>query len=87
MKKLAHTLILTIDGPSSAADVVSKAHECVNKALAAGAIAAVGAAFISGGIGSANAAWATASATLTGCLGGSYSVTIDDESHWVTWWT
>jgi hypothetical protein len=87
MKKLVHTLVLSIDGPGTTADVVAKAHECINKAVAAGLIAALGAAFISGGMGSANAAWATASATLTGCLGTEYTARIDNVSDWQYWWT
>lgn len=84
MKKLRHELHLTIEGPD---DGAAAARNCLNQALGAGLIAAVGTAFLGVGIGATAAAWEAASATLLTCLGGQFSTRLDDRSNWITWWT
>jgi hypothetical protein len=81
MKKLHHSLVLVVEGPDEA-----KIRECINSAAAAGLIAAIIAVYVTGGAG-LQAAVSAFLSTLTGCLGGSYSARIDDESHWVEWCT
>jgi hypothetical protein len=83
MKKLVHKLILKVDGPDEG---VAHARGCVTKAMTAGLVAAVAAAFGTGGA-ALPAAQAAAIGTLTACLGGAYQTRFDDDSHWETWWT
>ena len=84
MKKLHHELHLIIEGPD---DGAAAARNCLNQALAAGLIAAVGTAFLGVGLGATAAAWEAASATLINCLGGNFNARLDDRSHWEEWWT
>lgn len=79
MKKLHHELVLTAEGPDDA-----KIRDCLAKATAAGLIAAIAAAFASGGLGLQAALSAFLSALL-GCLGDAYTARIDDQSHWIYW--
>lgn len=81
MKKLVHQLTLTIDGPDE-----QRIRDCFQQAAAAGLIAAIVAVVATGGA-ALGAAVSAFIATLENCLGGSFSVRIDDRSHWETWWT
>ncbi|MCZ8072977.1 MAG: hypothetical protein O9341_02485, partial [Paucibacter sp.] len=81
MKKLHHTLTLTVDGPDEA-----KIRRCVEEAMAVGLVAAIVAAFVTGG-GALSAAVSAFLTQLEGCLGDSFSVRIDDRSEWVEWCT
>jgi hypothetical protein len=81
MKKLHHELELVVEGPDEA-QIIS----CIKKAAAAGLIAAIVAAFVTGGA----ALPAAISAFLTElerCLGNKFSARVDNHSHWVYWWT
>jgi hypothetical protein len=81
MKKLHHELELIVEGPDEA-QIVS----CIRKAAAAGLIAAIVAAFITGGA----ALPAAISAFLTelkNCLGDTFTARVDNHSHWEYWWT
>lgn len=82
MKKLRHELTLTVNGPDE-----DKIRHCIDEAFAAGLLAALIAAFASGGMGAAQAFIAAALSSLGGCLGSSYSVRFDDKSHWIEWCT
>ena len=84
MKKLHHELHLVVEGPENTTDA---ARGCVNRAMSAGLIAAVGTAFLGVGLGATQAAWEAASAALIDCLGDAYSIRLDDHSDFVTWWT
>lgn len=81
MKKLHHTLVLVVEGPDAA-----QIHQCLQSSAVAGLIAAIVAAFVTGGaaLQAAIAAFLTA---LQSCLGNSYSARIDNHSHWVEWCT
>jgi len=78
-KKLHHALALTIEGPDE-----GKIRDCLGKAAAAGVLAAIAAAIATGGL-ALSAAISAALSALTSCLGDSFSVRIDDESHWIYW--
>ncbi len=80
MKKLRHELTLIIEGPDE-----GQIRRCIDTSLAAGAVAALIAAFATGGWGAAEAFAATALSTLEGCLGAGFSVRLNDRSHWITW--
>jgi hypothetical protein len=82
MKKLRHELTLTVTGPDEA-----KIRRCIDQALGAGVLAAIIAAFATGGMGAAQAFVSAALSSITACLGDSYSVRFDDESHWIEWCT
>ena len=82
MKKLDHDLTLTVEGPSE-----QQIRNCISTALAAGVLAAIVAAFGTGGLGAANAGLAVAEQALLACLGAGYTVRFNDDSHWETWWT
>lgn len=84
MKKLKHRLRLIIEGPD---DGEAVARDCLSKAIAAGLIAAVATAFLGVGLGATTAAWEAAQKMLLGCLGSKFSVKIDDDTEWETWWT
>ena len=75
---------LIIEGPD---DGEAVARDCLGKAIAAGLIAAVATAFLGVGIGATTAAWEAAKKILLGCLGSKFSVKIDDDTEWETWWT
>ena len=81
MKKLHHDLVLIVSGPDEA-----RIRSCINKAVAAGLLAAIVAA-----ISTLGAALPTAIsaflAELESCLGNSFSVRIENQSHWEYWWT
>jgi len=79
MKKLHHDLVLSIDGPDA-----DKIRDCLNRAIAAGVVAAIAAAIATGGL-ALQAAISAALAELQGCLGDGFSVRIDDQSHWEYW--
>lgn len=81
MKKLHHDLVLTVQGPDEA-----KIRNCINRAIAAGAIAAILAAVGTGGA-ALPAAISAFLTELTNCLGNGFSARVDDHSHWVYWWT
>ena len=83
-KKLHHDLHIVIDGPANG---MSAALDCLNKAVGAGLLAGVLAAFGTGGLAAANVAFAAASASFTTCLGNQYQVRLNDSSYWITWWT
>jgi hypothetical protein len=83
MKKLKHKLVLRIDGPENTQAVV---RGCMTQAAGAGLIAAVAAAFATGGA-ALPAATTAALGALANCLGNAYQVRFDDESNWETWWT
>ena len=82
MKKLDHDLTLTVEGASE-----QQIRNCISTALAAGVLAAIIAAFATGGLGAANAGLAAAEQTLLACLGAGYTVRFNDDSHWEYWWT
>lgn len=81
MKKLHHTLTVTVTGPNEA-----QAVNCFNQAAAAGLVAAIVVAYSTGGLAlqTAVAAFVT---TLKTCLGNKFAVQIDDRSDWVEWCT
>ena len=81
MKKLHHDLVLVVEGPDE-----GKIHSCVNEAVAAGLIAAIAAAFATGGA-ALPAAIAAFLASLEECLGAAYTARVDNSSHWEYWWT
>lgn len=81
MKKLHHELELIIEGPDE-----QKIRDCVTRAAAAGLIAAIVAAFATGGA-ALPAAISAFLAALESCLGNSFTVRIENHSHWVYWWT
>src|SRR5260370_42230029 len=76
MKKLVHKLILIVEGPDDGAAIV---HNCLQQAGVAALIAAVGAAFASGGA-AAGAAWEAGKAVFLGCLGEKFVARLDDQS-------
>jgi hypothetical protein len=80
MKKLRHELTLVVEGPDEA-----KIRDCINSSLQAGAIAAIIAAFATGGWAAAEAFASAALSALTACLGDGFSATINDRSHWIYW--
>ena len=79
MHKLHHTLTLIIEGPDSAA-----IQNCVQQAAVAGLIAAIVAAYATGGL-ALSAAISAFVAQLQSCLGNSFSVRVDDHSEWEEW--
>lgn len=81
MKKLRHELTLTVEGPDEA-----KIRSCVEKSIAAGLIAAIIAAYVTGGA-ALPAAISAFIASIQSCLGDGFSVRIDDSSHWIEWCT
>lgn len=81
MKKLHHELELIVEGPDEA-----KIRDCIQKAIAAGLIAAILAAFITGGA-ALPAAISTFLAELHRCLGNGFSARVENHSHWIYWWT
>ncbi len=81
MKKLRHQLELTVTGPDEA-----RIRSCINQATTAGLIAAIVAAFATGG-GALSAAVGAFLAALEACLGASFQVRIDNQSHWIEWCT
>lgn len=81
MKKLRHELTLTVEGPDEA-----KIRDCMRKAVAAGLIAAIVSAFVTGGA-ALPAAISACTATLKACLGDSFSIRFDNRSHWIEWCT
>jgi hypothetical protein len=81
MKKLHHDLVLIVSGPDEA-----KIRTCINQAIAAGLLAAIIAAISTFGA-ALPAAISAFIASLEGCLGNSFSVRIENQSHWEYWWT
>jgi hypothetical protein len=79
MKKLRHDLVLIVEGPDEA-----RIRACVAQALTGAVVAALVAAFTTGGVG-LGPAIAAAVASLQGCLGESFSVRFDRRSEWVHW--
>lgn len=81
MKKLHHNLVLIVEGPDEA-----HIRDCINKAIAAGLIAAIIAACAT--LGAALPAAISAFMKALGlCLGAGFTVKVEDQSHWVYWWT
>lgn len=81
MKKLHHTLTLVVEGPDE-----SQIRQCIAESAGIGLIAAIIAAYLTGGAALQTAVSAFLS-NLKGCLGDSFLVRIDDESHWIEWCT
>ena len=81
MKKLHHNLVLIVEGPDEA-----HIRDCINKAIAAGLIAAIIAACATLGA-ALPAAIAAFMKALGLCLGAGFTVKVEDQSHWVYWWT
>ncbi|HLO94585.1 MAG TPA: hypothetical protein VK195_09720 [Burkholderiaceae bacterium] len=81
MKKLRHTLTLTVEGPDEA-----RIRRCVEEATAVGLIAAIVAAFATGG-GGLSAAVSAFIGQLQGCLGDAFTITVEDHSDWIEWCT
>jgi hypothetical protein len=81
MKKLHHDLVLIVSGPDAA-----RIRSCIDKAVTAGLLAAIIAAISSLGA-ALPAAIAAFLAELESCLGNSFSVRIENQSHWEYWWT
>ncbi|OLN27959.1 hypothetical protein DVDV_1819 [Desulfovibrio sp. DV] len=81
MKKLHHTLTVVVNGPDEAA-----IRRCFDEAMAAGVIAAIVAAFITGGA-ALSAAIGAFLSQFGACLGGGYTITMDDRSEWIEWCT
>ncbi|MGY3695007.1 hypothetical protein ACVIGA_005087 [Bradyrhizobium sp. USDA 3240] len=81
MKKLHHELELVVEGPDE-----QKIKDCVARAAAAGLIAAIIAAFATGGA-AMPAAISAFLAALQTCLGNNFIARIDNHSHWEYWWT
>jgi hypothetical protein len=81
MKKLHHTLTLTIEGPDEA-----RIRHCVEEATTAGLVAAIVAVYATGG-GALSAAVTAFLSQLQGCLGDSFAARVDDHSEWIEWCT
>lgn len=81
MKKLRHTLTLTVTGPDRA-----RIEDCIRQAATVGLIAAIIAAYTTGGL-ALGVAISAFTAKLTDCLGDSFSIAIDNNSHWIYWYT
>lgn len=81
MKKLHHTLTLVVEGPDE-----NRIRQCINESAGIGLIAAIIAGYVTGGA-ALQAAISAFLGNLKGCLGDSFSVRIDDESHWIEWCT
>jgi len=79
MKKLSHELHLVIEGPDG-----SDVTRCVTNAAIMGGLAAVVAAYCTGGA-ALPAAEAAFTSVLAQCLGDSFNVKFDDHSNWVFW--
>lgn len=80
MKKLRHELVLIVEGPDE-----GRIRHCINEAAAAGLIAAIVAAFVTGGA-ALQAAIAAFLGRLEQCLGASMAK-IENRSHWIEWCT
>jgi hypothetical protein len=81
MKKLRHTLTLVVEGPDE-----QKVRQCIAQAAGAGLIAAIIAAYATAGL-ALQAAVSAFLASLRDCLGSSFIIRVDDESHWIEWCT
>lgn len=81
MKKLHHDLVLIASGPDEA-----RIRSCINKAIAAGLLAAIIAATATLGA-ALPAAISAFLASLESCLDHSFTVRIENQSHWEYWWT
>ena len=81
MKKLRHELTLTVEGPDQKQII-----DCVERSIAVGLIAAIIAAYVTGGA-ALSAAISAFLANLKSCLGEGFSVRVDDRSHWIEWCT
>lgn len=81
MKKLSHTLSLVVEGPDE-----GKIRECISQAAGVGLVAAIVAVYATGG-GALSAAASAFMSSVQGCLGDSFQVRLDDDSHWVEWCT
>jgi len=79
MKKLRHSLVLHVEGPSE-----SKIKDCANTAFAASVLAAIAAAIATGGIAAANAAITAGVSTMGACIGQGVAK-VEDRSHWIYW--
>jgi hypothetical protein len=80
MKKLRHELTIVADGPDE-----DKIRRCIDTSLQAGALAAIIAAFASGGWAAAEAFVSGALGALETCLGQGFGVKLSDHSHWIYW--
>lgn len=81
MKKLKHDLVLTIEGPDG-----EKIKNCIERSIGIGLIAAIIAAYVTGGA-ALPAAISAFLASIESCLGEGFSVRFDDHSDWVKWCT
>lgn len=81
MKKLRHTLTLVVEGPDE-----QKVRQCFAEAAGAGLVAAIIAAYATGGLG-LQAAVSAFLSSLKGCLGDSFSVNVENDSYWIEWCT
>lgn len=81
MKKLHHVLTLVVSGPDR-----NQIIGCVQRATAVGLIAAIVAAYATGGA-ALSAAIAAFLGALEDCLGASYTANVDDSSYWEYWCT
>lgn len=81
MKKLRHNLELTVTGPDEA-----RIRHCIEQATVAGLIAAIIAAYATGGA-ALPAAISAFVGSLESCLGSSFQVRVDNRSHWIEWCT
>jgi hypothetical protein len=81
MKKLHHTLTLVVSGPDQ-----NKIQNCINQSAAIGLIAAIVAAYATGG-GALSEATSAFLTSLLNCLGDGFDARIADQSHWEYWWT
>jgi hypothetical protein len=81
MKKLHHDLVLIVTGPDEA-----RIRACIQRAIGEGLLAAIVAAVATLGA-ALPAAIAAFIASLEGCLGSSFEVRVENQSHWEYWWT
>ena len=79
MKKLHHTLALSVEGPDE-----GRIRNCVAEATGIGLIAAIVAVYATGG-GALSAAIAAFVSSLEDCLGNAFTVRVDDHSDWIEW--
>ncbi len=81
MKKLHHTLTVVVVGPDD-----HSVEKCFKEALGLGLVAAIVAAFITGGA-ALNAAVAAFVTRFAKCLGDEFEVRMEDKSEWIEWCT
>lgn len=82
MKKLVHRLRVVIEGPEN---TEAAARNCFNGAVQKGLLAAAAAAFLGAGPSAAEIGFAAAKVDMLACMGGAYSVRLDNNSAWEYW--